>query len=261
MKRGAPTRRRSTAPRARDAHGDVEPRALAGEARIPGLDALRGVAVVAMIAYHFCFDLRWFGYAQWDFEHDARWITARSLILGSFLLLAGVSLVLASRRTDARRAFVRQVGRIAAAALGVTLASYLAFPRSFIWFGVLHAVAVSLLLARPLVGHPRIAVALGAAVIAAGTTWSSSAFDAPLLQWIGLMTHKPVTEDYVPIFPWTGVVLVGVALGHALVRAGPRVLAPLGRLPGGLALLGRHGLLVYLVHQPVLVGLLWLVSR
>lgn len=226
-----------------------------------GLDALRGLAIVAMIAYHFCFDLRWFGFAGWDFEHDPRWIAARSVILGSFMLLAGVSLVLAAQRADAPRAFARHIGRIAAAALLVTVASYVAFPQTYIRFGVLHAIAVSLLLARPLVGHPRLALGLGIGVIAAGVLVAHPAFDAPLLHWIGFMTHKPATEDYVPLFPWTGVLLIGVALGQALARRGPAVVEPPARLPPVLALLGRHGLLIYLVHQPVLVGLLWLATR
>jgi len=235
--------------------------AVAPRARIASLDALRGLAIVAMIAYHFCFDLRWFGYARWDFEQDARWIAARSVILGSFLLLAGVSLVLAAQRPDAQRAFVRHVALIAGAALLVSAASYLAFPQTFIRFGVLHAIALSLLLARPLVRHPRSAVALGLAVVAAGNLFRDAAFDAPALHWIGFMTHRPATEDYVPVFPWTGLVLVGIALGHALLHRAFAPLAPLQRAPRALAWLGRHGLAVYLLHQPLLIGLLWLARR
>jgi uncharacterized membrane protein len=225
-----------------------------------GLDTLRGLAMVAMIAYHACFDLRWFGLATWDFEHDARWIAARSAILGTFMLLAGVSLVLAQRRPDARVVFVRHVLRVAAAALLVTIASLIAFPATFIRFGVLHAIAVSLLIARPLVRRPRIALVAGIVVIVAGVALSHPAFDRDPLGFIGFMTHKPATEDYVPLFPWTGVLLVGVALGHALA---PRLdrLAPLARLPRALATMGRHGLLVYLLHQPALVGLLWLATQ
>ena len=224
-----------------------------------GLDTLRGLAMVAMIAYHACFDLRWFGYARWDFEHDARWIAARSAILGTFMLLAGVSLVLAQRRPDARAVFVRHVAQVAAAALLVTLASFAAFPATFIRFGVLHAIAVSLLIARPLVASPRIALGAGLAAIVAGVVFAHPAFDHDPLGFIGFMTHKPATEDYVPLFPWTGVLLVGIPLGHALA---PRLdrLAPLARLPRGLATMGRHGLLVYLLHQPALVALLWLAT-
>ena len=226
--------------------------------RIVGLDALRGLAIVAMIAYHFCFDLRWFGFASFDFEHDVRWLAARAAILGSFLALAGVSLVLASRRVDAPRRFVTHLVAIGGAALLVSLASYAAFPQRFIWFGVLHAIVVSLLLARPVVGHPRAAMVVGAAVIAAGVFFSHPAFDGRALGWLGFMTHKPPTEDYVPLFPWAGVVFIGVALGEALLHAGPRVLAPFARLPRAMPFLGRHSLIVYLVHQPLLVGGLWL---
>jgi len=225
-----------------------------------GLDTLRGLAMLAMIAYHACFDLRWFGLATWDFEHDARWIAARSTILGTFMLLAGVSLVLAERRPDARAVFRRHLLQVTAAALVVTIASLVAFPATFIRFGVLHAIAVSLLIGRPLVRRPRVALVAGVIVIVAGVALAHPAFDRDPLGFIGFMTHKPAAEDYVPLFPWTGVLLVGIALGHALA---PRLdrLAPLARLPRGLATMGRHGLLVYLLHQPALVALLWLATQ
>jgi uncharacterized membrane protein len=230
-------------------------------ARIAGLDALRGLAIVAMIAYHFCFDLRWFGFASWDFERDPRWLAARAIILGSFLVLAGVSLALASRRPDAQRSFVRHLTRIAAAAALVSIASYAAFPQRYIWFGVLHAIVVALLLARPMVRHPRAALAIGLAVIAAGLLFSHPAFDGRTLGWIGFMTRKPATEDYVPLFPWAGLVFIGVAAGEWLIASGARALAPFGRLPRVLPFLGRHSLLVYLVHQPILVSALWLMTH
>ena len=135
------------------------------------------------------------------------------------------------------------------------------FPQSFIWFGVLHAIALSLLLARPLSGRPVLAALAGIAVIVAGTAFANAAFDNREIGWIGFMTAKPVTEDYVPLFPWAGVLLLGVAAGHALVRTRFGVLAPLGRLPAALRVLGRHSLAVYLLHQPLLIGLLWLVLR
>ena len=75
------------------------------------------------------------------------------------------------------------------------------------------------------------------------------------------MTAKPVTEDYVPLFPWTGVLLIGIAAGHWLMRERFGPLAPLGRVPAALRWLGRHSLVVYLVHQPLLIGLLWLALR
>ena len=212
-----------------------------------------------MVTYHFCFDLRYFGVTDSDFEHDPFWLTARSLILSSFMLIAGISMVLAHQHSRARGRWLRHVAVIGAAALLVTAASRLMFPQSFIWFGVLHAIAMSLLLARPLIDRPRLAAIVGAIVIVAGVTFWHPAFDGRALGWIGFMTQKPVTEDYVPLFPWTGVLLGGLAAGHWLVRGRFAVLARLARAPFALQWLGRHSLAVYLVHQPLMLGALWLV--
>jgi uncharacterized membrane protein len=226
--------------------------------RIGGLDALRGLAVVAMVAYHFAFDLAYFRITAQNFYRDPFWLHSRTAILSSFLLIAGASLVLAQRTPQGRAGFLRHVAIIAACALAVTAASYVMFPRSFIWFGVLHAIALSLLLIRPLVARPWIALALGIAIVLAGNLVASSAFDSRALGWIGFMTGKPITEDYVPLFPWTGVMLVGVAAGHALARGDFAVLKPLAQLPAFLQWLGRHSLAVYMVHQPLLLGVLWI---
>ena len=230
-------------------------------ARIDGLDALRGIAIVAMIVYHFAFDLRYFGFTRSDFEHDLRWLTARTLILSSFLLISGISAVLAQARNKADRQWLRHVGIIAGAAALVSVASFTMFPRSFIWFGVLHAIAASLLLARPLFGRPAVAAVIGAAMIIAGVTVASPEFDNRALGWIGFMSQKPATEDYVPLFPWMGVMLLGITAGHGLARSRFAAVAGLGRAPAALRWLGRHSLIVYLVHQPLLIGMLWLATR
>ena len=229
--------------------------------RVEGLDALRGVAILAMVVYHFCFDLRYFGVARWDFEHDIRWLAARTLILSSFLLIAGISAALARRDPAADARWPRHVAVIGGAALLVTAASAIMFPRSFIWFGVLHAIALSLLLARLLIDRPRAALAAGVIVIAAGVMLSSQHFDNRMLGWLGFMTGKPMTEDYVPLFPWSGVLFLGIAAGHALVASNFAMLAPLARMPRALRFLGRHSLAVYLVHQPLLLGGLGLAVR
>jgi len=228
--------------------------------RFGAVDGLRGFAICLMVVYHFAFDLAWFRVIRADFNNDLFWLGARAVIVTLFLGLVGVSLVLARRAHPGTRPFWRRVMLIAGCAVLVSIASYLTFPQTFITFGILHCIALSSVLSRPLVAFPRVALMAGIAIVALGATVHLPLFDTPWLNWIGMMTHKPPTEDYVPLFPWLGVVLVGVALGHALVRQ-QRSLGAAGRLtPGWLAWLGRHSLLIYLVHQPILVGVLRVVT-
>lgn len=229
--------------------------------RVASIDALRGVALLAMIAYHLAFDLRFFGITGSDFDNDPFWLTARATIVTSFLLLAGISLVMADQAgIDAQR-FLRRIALIALGALAASIGSYAVYPRTYIYFGILHAIALSLLIARPLVRKPAIAVAAGVLVGLAGVTLAHPAFDQRLTSWIGFTTRKPATQDFVPLFPWLGVVLLGIGLGHALVRTQFRPLAPFARVPHPLRWMGRHSLSIYLLHQPLLMGALWLLLR
>ena len=241
--------------------GHTQPHAIVATgspaSRIVAIDALRGAAICAMIAYHFSFDLNWFGVFRADFNRDALWLSLRAIIVTAFLLLVGVSLVLAHRARISRHRYWRRIALIAGCALLVTAGSYFMFPQSFISFGILHCIAVASILAWPLVGRPVGALLVGIGVIAIGTQVQLPLFDAPWLNWVGLMTHKPATEDYVPLFPWLGVVCIGIAVGAWLDARDYRPLHGIARrAPSWLNWLGRHSLLVYMVHQPLLIGLL-----
>jgi len=230
-------------------------------ARMAGVDAVRAAALVAMIAYHFCFDLRYYGVLHADFEHDPYWIAARTLILSTFLFMAGVSAALAAHAQQPPASYWRHIGIIAGCALLVSAGSYALFPRTFIWFGVLHAIAISLALAYPLVRRPRLALAIGLVVIVIGNVIAHPAFDNRALGWLGFMTSPPWTEDYVPLFPWAGIVFCGIPAGAWLARLGRDPLPALANTPRGVLWLGRHTLVIYMLHQPILMGLLSLVLR
>ena len=227
-----------------------------------------------MIAYHCCFDLTYFGWADWPMLVDARWIAWRSAIVASFLFVVGISLALRDRRGTAAdagrfdRSFIRRWLQIVLAAVLVTAGSAWLFPRSFIYFGVLHFVAVAILLCRR---APRLggwAVVAGCAALANGLLWSDAAFDPRVANWIGFAAEKPLTEDYVPLFPWVGVVLIGCGAGARWTGARSR-LAPAMRAADGvsarpmraLAATGRWSLAIYLVHQPVMLGVMGLIAQ
>ena len=110
---------------------------------MPLIDALRGAAIVMMIAYHFLFDLNYFGLLKQNFYQDAFWVAARSVILTSFLTLVGISLTLAADSGMRWPRYGRRLALIAACATLVSVASYLMFPASWIRFGVLHFIVVA----------------------------------------------------------------------------------------------------------------------
>ncbi|HEY0721605.1 MAG TPA: heparan-alpha-glucosaminide N-acetyltransferase [Gammaproteobacteria bacterium] len=227
-------------------------------ARIHHLDTLRGFAVTLMIAYHFCFDLDYYGLIDQEFNHDHFWLTARALIVTLFLLVMGASLQLAHRNGIRWRAVARRFALLAGSAALVTLATWLLFPRSYVFFGILHFIALASLLGLLFLHRPKWALVGASAALLVGGFWSHPFFNATGWQWFGLMTHKPVTEDYVPLLPWFGVVLLGMVLGMASGKIS------VGSLPlpknGALAWAGRHSLIIYLLHQPLLMGLLFLVT-
>lgn len=225
------------------------------------LDALRGAAVVWMALFHFCFDLNQFGWITQDFYRDPFWTGQRTAIVSLFLLCAGLGQALALQQGQPWPRFWRRWAQVVGCAVLVSIGSWLMFPRSYISFGVLHGMAVMLLILRAL--GPRLPLwacgLLGLAALAAPRLWQHVFFDTRWTNWLGLVTHKPLTEDYVPVLPWLGVMLWGYALGRWLARRRPALLA--GTIPaalGPLALLGRWSLSFYMLHQPLLIGLLML---
>lgn len=225
--------------------------------RYDRLDALRGGAIVWMALFHFIFDLNHFRFVAADFYRDPFWTWQRSAIVSLFLLCAGLGQAVAVQQGQSWARFWRRWAQVAACALLVSLGSWLMFPRSFISFGVLHAMALMLILLRLL--GPRLPawalLLLGAAALLAPQAFAHPVFDSRWTNWVGLATRKPITEDYVPLLPWFGVMLWGFVLGRYLLAARPQLLA--GPVSGGLqplALLGRWSLSFYMLHQPVLIA-------
>ncbi len=233
--------------------------------RLPIVDLVRGVAIVQMIAYHFIYDLTYFGWLHFQMIEEPGWIAWRNAIVSQFVLVVGIGAGLgqAAGRSGAR--FWRRWGQIAASAALVSAASFWLFGARMIWFGILHFVALALLLARPLPARAGVNLAIGAATLGVGLFVHDAWFDPPWVDWIGLAADKPPTEDYVPLLPWFGLVAIGLGL-TALWRKRAFALPPsLQRLqsPPARALrwLGTWPLTIYLVHQPIMMAVLWVVHE
>lgn len=232
--------------------------------RRPWLDATRGMALLAMAVYHACWDASFFGLARFDMLGNPIWLTARTLILASFLVIAGISLALANERSLDRGRFMSRLAKVGGAALLVSAASYATFPGSPIFFGVLHHIAVASIIAIPFLRLPwLVTLVVAMAVTIAGETLAFPAFDHPALRWIGFVTFPPDSNDFVPLLPWIGALLAGVGIGRRLSQTAatkPANSSKASLAPRSLVWLGQHSLLFYLIHQPVLIGLMWLIS-
>lgn len=235
--------------------------------RFDRIDALRAVAMLWMTVFHFCYDLNLFGYWKQSFLTDTFWTWQRTCIVSLFLLCAGLGQAVATHQGQSWSRFWRRWAQVAAAALLVTAGSAVMFPRTFIYFGVLHGIAVMLLIVRltahwdrrwlVLLGALAIASKYIAAALLASAPAVAELFNARGLNWLGWISRKPVTEDYVPLVPWIGVVWWGMAAGGWILAHRPQWLrASLQRPARALARLGRYSLSYYLLHQPVLLGAL-----
>ena len=232
--------------------------------RFDRLDALRGVAIVWMTLYHFGFDLNHFGYWQQDFYRDPVWTGQRTAIVSLFLFCAGLGQAVAVHQKQTAERFWRRWAQVAACALLVTAGSYWIYPTSFIYFGVLHGIAVMLIIVRFSAGWGRWLWLAGVLVFAikliaayGHSAWAGGQFlNEPAFNWLGLISRKPITEDYVPLVPWLGVMWWGMAAGQWVLQRHPQWLAQASKgAAAPLNWLGRWSLAWYMLHQPVLMGL------
>lgn len=233
--------------------------------RIAAIDIARGIALVAMAIYHFTWDLEFFGYVERGLTAVGGWKMFARCIASSFLVLVGISLYLAHRNGVRWPSFWRRWLMVAGAAVVISAGTYFAMPETFIFFGILHQIALASLLGLLFLRLPSLlTLAAAALVIAAPYFLRSTAFDHPAFWWLGLSSINPRSNDYVPLFPWFGAVLIGIAVARLAAPAGLferlRGWQP-GAWSNPLGFIGRHSLAFYLIHQPVLIGLVALVAQ
>ena len=232
------------------------------------VDFLRGVAILLMVLYHLVFDLNYF--AVYDIDVSSGfWLAVARFTASLFLLLVGLSLTLSHSRAQLlgqedrfRLRLLKRSAWILGLALGITIVTYLFIGKGFVVFGVLHLIGLSLLLAYSFLQLQRASIIFGLLFILLGIYLQNISVGFPWLLWLGLAPPGFYSVDYFPVFPWFGVILVGMGLG-SLLYPGYRRRIPVPDLAGspfvrGLAFLGRNSLAIYLVHQPMIIALLYL---
>ncbi len=230
--------------------------------RLPVIDLIRGVALLAMGVFHFSWDLSWFHLVTWPVTEAVGWRLFAISIAGTFLFLTGVSLVLATVNGIRWHPYFRRLGILIAAAAAISLATWFVMPDIMVRFGILHSIAFASVAGLAFLRLPPPVTLLCAVFV--GTLplyYSNPALNWPFFGWLGLGTVPLPSVDFEPVFPWFAPALAGIAVARlALQNNWQTALArvPLtGRWANAFRFAGRHSLLIYLIHQPVLIGLLW----
>jgi len=221
-------------------------------------DIARSAALFLMIVFHFVKDMELFGLVAPGTTLSGGWAVFARGIAASFLFLSGVSLVLAHAGGFRGRAWLRRFLVIAGAACLVSLVTYAVFPSRFIFFGILHAIAAASLLALPFLFMPAwVSMLAAAGMLSVSVVFGRDLFSSPWLSWTGLGQNVPSSLDFIPLAPWLSPFLLGIAFARTVDL---RRLEPSWTrwFPvHAAAWPGRHSLAVYLVHQPILIALLW----
>ncbi len=232
------------------------------------IDALKGILVILMVVYHACYIAVMFSLADIELYKGFWWIFPR-LIAAGFITVSGWNLAGKKARGASFRDFAKRAGRLALVALLISAVTWPMFGKSFVFFGIIHLLAVSTVLAYPLLGRPWLASAVAALCGAAGLALGTARFDFPWLAWLGFRPATLYPVDYLPLLPWFAFALFGAAAHGCTLRslakreAAARKQKPRkepGRAVSMLAAVGKSSLAVYLSHLPLLYGLGWLLS-
>jgi len=221
------------------------------------LDAYRGLCVLVMVVYHGAFDLAVYGYIPLSLLINSVMNVIHPIFAGSFVLMSGATCRFS--RNNLKNAVV-----LGLTAAGVSLGTRLFTPDMFISFGILHffasATLIYSLLGRLFERAEKILAPVFAAVFAVLYTVFPVNIQTSGLAFLGFSIAKYYSGDYYPIIPWIFLFFVGTYTG-GLIKNGrmPKALYSLSCPP--LEKIGRHSLLIYIVHQPVLYGAVTLLSK
>ncbi len=226
--------------------------------RLVGLDIFRGYALLLMVIFHFCFDLNNFHYIDFNLMYGAFWHYYRYIIVSMFVFASGVSLQIAYRKGIQKNKFLKRLLMLGSASLAVSIGSYTQFPNTWIYFGILHFFLFASVAGVLFLKIPKIALLTALAIIVGynlqliNMHWLYNLLQAPL--------HLPIryTEDLANIFPWFGVFLFGIVFGYYKLADkffALNIFTRKSKFNIVFSYIGKHSLLIYLLHQPLFFGI------
>jgi uncharacterized membrane protein len=222
------------------------------------IDLLRGLAIIKMVIFNWSFALAYLG--VYTFTQG---LILPGFAAAVFIFLVGLSLTISYSRVKNwkpkqiyKKYFSRGL-KIFGYGIIITIITFLTFPKTFIIFGILHFIGISIIIGQFFLKLKKLNLFLGLSIIILGLYLQNFTFDFPWLLWLGLTPLNFYTFDYFPLLPWFGITLLGIYFGNFLYEGGKRSFKikdlsnnTLIRL---LTFLGRNSLFIYLLHQPLLI--------
>ena len=215
--------------------------------RYPLIDQIRGFAVFLMIIFHFSFDLALFGWVDINFQKNLFWWVFPRVIVFLFLFSMGLSTPLSQQERINFKTLKKRLGKLILFAIIISIGTYYMFPTRWIYFGTLHCIAVSSIVILPFRNRPMLSLILGTAILIPSIVFKQH------IPWFEL-PHKSM--DYIPLFPWIGIVMRGVFASHKKLHHLKFNSNPFLRF---LELQGKHSLNIYILHQPIMYSILYVI--
>lgn len=231
------------------------------------IDTMRGIAIIGMIFFHILVAMNILNKASFNLDTPG-WYIFSKFFASTFIFLVGTSLTLSYAKIKDKpimqtykKYLLRGLG-LFGLGIGMTVITYLGLEKGVIVFGILHLIGLSIILGMLMVRYNFLNLVLGSLMILAGAILNYMTFSFSYLVWLGFVPQNFYTLDYFPILPWFGVVLLGIAFGNQAYTNGVRQFKlpdySENKLITVLCFLGRHSLLIYVLHLPIIAGLVYL---
>ncbi len=237
--------------------------------RLWEIDFIRGIAIILMICFHFIYDLNHFSIIQYKLWKGP-FAIASSISASLFIIIVGISLTISYQKKktkmtlpDIRTQFIKRGLKLFSLGLIITIVSWVIIPERFVIFGVLHCIGICIILSIPFLSRLKLNLALGSIMIIIGLSLRLISFGFTWLIPFGFLPDQYFTIDYFPLLPWFGVVLIGISLGNFFYPQGQRKYRLLERTTNkihqNICFIGRHSLPIYFIHQPLLIGFVFII--
>jgi uncharacterized membrane protein len=241
--------------------------------RLWEIDTLRGVAIIGMVLYHFLFDLRYMNLIQVNLQQPIYIFFAVAVQI-IFIGLAGVSIYLKKEKLSGQgkeeifyKWLVQRSVLLGTLGLGITFVSWILEPKATIVFGILHFLATGTLISICFLSLKKLLPFFAISFILLGTFLTRMTWNFSNLLILGFRPNDWQSLDYFPMLPWLGVLLGGIYIGERIYPYGIRNFSSSfqgykeSKPAVFLQLIGKHSLLIYVLHQIVLFPFTLLLTK